>query len=53
MFYFISYTYYDVICCKVIDEHPLKWYNTVDEDKATLINWKQISEEEFEMWGDE
>lgn len=65
MFYFIVYKHrFDTNkeICKVIDQHPIKWYNTISRiiqengdytREIVLLNWKQISEEEFNMWGEE
>lgn len=59
MFYFIVYEFSGLINpatsrkeCEVIDEHPITWYNDCG-DEIVLLNWKQISEEEFNMWGKE
>lgn len=49
MFYFISFTYFDEFNCKVIDEHPIKWYNKT-KFGYELVNWKEISEDEYNMW---
>ena len=65
MFYFIVYSVEEVqnsavnTECKVIDEHPIKWYNNSTkvtgryfQRNLVLLNWKQISEDEFNMWGE-
>ena len=52
MFYFIVYEYINFEMffkeCKVIDEHPITWYNKNKDN--VLLNWKQISEDEYNMW---
>jgi hypothetical protein len=58
MFYFISFynNHYKEHFCKVIDEHPITWYNGTSysgPSDVVLLNWKQISEEEYNMWGEE
>jgi len=40
----------------VIDEHPFKWLKRSQSEsnsKKVLVNWREISEEEFHLYNDE
>ena len=52
-YYYVSFVWAD-LCNNfehtIIDIHPIDWMIREDSKKLTIINWIEISKEQFDKW---